>query len=137
MIKNTSPPTFIPNLLVCSGKRWFGVYYSMLHISFPWQYICLSNLNCYHIFSHFPILCCIFYYECRVLDTKMITSKRHKCKKIYRWFCYCKCTFISFSLCMLSNSKLLYHHLFLGLFCNVSSDMSLLCHFIITAIVAP
>ena len=48
------------SLLVRSGKRWFGVYHSMLLFLFHGMIICLFNLNHYHIFSHFPILLCIF-----------------------------------------------------------------------------
>ena len=45
--------------------------------------------------------------------------------------CNCKCTFLVHASYQIY--KLLHHHLILGLF----SDMSLLCHFIIAAIIAP
>ena len=66
----TPPPatfTLTTSSLVCSGKRWFRVYHSMLCISFPRQYICLfQSLFLSFLFSHFPILLQlhgIFYYE--------------------------------------------------------------------------
>ena len=63
------PATFLltTSSLVCSGKRWFRVYHSMLCISFPRQYICLYQSLFLSFFSHFPIqLHCIFYYEYRI-----------------------------------------------------------------------
>ena len=69
MARKIAPATFTltTSSLVCSGKRWFRAYHSMLCISFPRQYICLfQSLFLSFLFSHFPILLQlhgIFYYE--------------------------------------------------------------------------
>ena len=67
--------------------------------SMAW-YLPLSIVNHYHMFSHF--LYYSVYFTMSTGYQKLPKDKR---------FCYCKCTFISFSLCMLSNFKLLHHHL--------------------------
>ena len=86
------------SLRVRSGKRWFGVYHSILYISFPWQYIFAFYQYYDHIYFTIPyIKRYIFYQEYWIPKWWLL-----KDKKIYR-FCYCKCTFICFNLCMISN----------------------------------
>ena len=64
------------SLLVRSGKRQFRVYHSILYISFPWQYIFAFYQYYDHIYFTIPYI--KRYILPRVLDTKMMTSKRQK-----------------------------------------------------------
>ena len=82
---------------------FYALYFSSMAICLP-----LSILKYYHIFSHFPIHG-IFYYEYWI--PKWWLPKDKKTKGFTDSVTVCKCTFISFNLCMLSNIKLLHHHL--------------------------